>query len=89
MTVPIYKLHLTKTTGDECMRLSGLEQIDLRSNESSSGTMRVDSCLLSRYDVNAAQWHITTATYRVRLSKAADNLILKAETFLTVRYFGK
>jgi beta-glucosidase len=71
------------------MRLLGFERVKLRPNESRSITMRVDPRLLAYYDVNAALWHITTGTYQVGLGKAADNLVLKAETSLTGRYFGK
>jgi beta-glucosidase len=67
----------------------GLEQVDLRPDESRSIMMRVDPRLLAHYDVNAALWHITTGTYQVGLGKAADNLVLKAETSLTGRYFGE
>ena len=71
------------------MRLLGFERVKLRPNESRSITMRVDHRLLAYYDVNAALWHITTGTYQVGLGKADDNLVLKAETSLTGRYFGK
>ena len=71
------------------MRLLGFERVKLRPNESRSITMRVDPRLLAYYDVNAALWNITTGTYQVGLGKAADNLVLKAETSLTGRYFGK
>jgi len=36
-----------------------------------------------------AQWHIATGIYEVGLGKAADNLVLVAETSVTGRFFGK
>jgi beta-glucosidase len=71
------------------MRLLGFERILLQPSESRNITMTADPRLLARYDEDSGQWQIVTGTYHIGLGKAADNLVLTAETSLTGSLFDK
>jgi beta-glucosidase len=75
-------------TGDR-MRLLGFERVELQSGESRSVTLTADPRLLARYDGDAGQWRIAEGTYRIALGKAADDVVLSADTQLTARLFGR
>jgi beta-glucosidase len=82
------QLYLTSAAGAERMRLLGFERVELGPGESRSVTVTADPRLLARYDADAGQWHVAAGAYRVRVGRAADDLVLTGETELEQRRFG-
>jgi beta-glucosidase len=82
------QLYLTSAAGDERTRLLGFERVELGAGESRSVTVTADPRLLARYDSDAGQWHVAAGIYRVTVGRAADDLVLAAETDLAERRFG-
>jgi beta-glucosidase len=82
------QLYLTEAAGDQLMRLLAFERVELAPRASQSVTVTADPRLLARYDGDAGEWHIAEGTYRVAPGRAADDLVLSAETQLAERRFG-
>jgi beta-glucosidase len=87
--VDVPQLYLIQAAGEKRMRLLGFERVELQPGESRSVMMTADPRLLAHYDEDAGHWYITAGIYRVALGRAADNLVLMAETSLTESLFGK
>jgi beta-glucosidase len=83
------QLYLTEAAGDDRMRLLAFERVELATGASRSVTVTADPRLLARYDGDAGEWHIAEGTYRVALGRAADDVVLSAETRLAERRFGR
>ncbi len=71
------------------MRLLGFERVKLEPGESKVVTVTADPRLVARFDGDAGQWRITRGTYKVALGRAADALVLTAETTMQLRLFGR
>jgi beta-glucosidase len=82
------QLYLTEAAGEPRMRLLDFQRVELLAGESRQVTVTADPRLLARFDSDAGQWRITDGNYRIALGKAADDLVLTAETALVGRLFG-
>jgi len=82
------QVYLTGAPDGPRMRLLGFERVELEPGESRTVTVTADPRLLARFDGPAARWHITQGSHQIAVGKAADNLVLTAETTLTERLFG-
>lgn len=85
----VAQLYLTEAAGERRMRLLGFERIDLAPGQSAQVRIRAEPRLLARYDGESGQWHIAGGTYRVAVGRAADHLVLEAETLMTEQRFGR
>jgi beta-glucosidase len=85
----VAQLYLTGAAGERRMRLLGFVRVDLAPGQSRRVTIGAEGRLLARYDGAAGQWHIAEGTYRVAVGRAADDLVLAAETTLTELMFGR
>ena len=45
-------------------------------------TLTVDPRLLARFDGDTGRWHLAAGTYQIALTKAADSIVLTAQTTL-------
>src|SRR5262249_20286761 len=72
------QLYLTAAAGEQCMRLLGFERVELGPGESRTVTMTADRRLVARFDGRAASWHIAGGTYRVALSRSANDVVANA-----------
>jgi beta-glucosidase len=82
------QIYLTEAAGEARMRLLGFEWVDLQPGESLRVSVTADPRLLARFVGDAGQWHIAAGTYRIALGKAADEVVLTADTSMPERFFG-
>jgi beta-glucosidase len=68
------------------MRLLAFERVELKRGDSRTVTLTAEPRLLARHD---AAWHIAPGRRRVAVGRAADDLVLTAETELAERRFGR
>jgi beta-glucosidase len=83
------QVYLTEAAGDRRMRLLGFERVELEPGESKRVELIADPRLLARFDGDRGQWRIEDGTYKVSLSRNADESVETAATTLTGRYFGR
>jgi beta-glucosidase len=83
------QVYLTSAAGEHRMRLLAFEAVELGPGESRRVELTADPRLLARYDGAAGRWRIAAGTYRIALGRAADALVLFAETTLSERLFGR
>jgi beta-glucosidase len=83
------QVYLTGVGETRRMRLLGFERVELEPGESKEVTVTADPRLLARFDGKAGQWRITGGSYKVALGKAADTLVLTAQTEMPPRLFGR
>jgi beta-glucosidase len=70
------------------MRLLGFERVELQAGEARKVTLTADPRLLARFDAAAGRWHIADGTYRVALSRSADDHQHEATVAVAGRTFG-
>jgi beta-glucosidase len=83
------QLYLVAAPDGGRMRLLGFERVQLEPGESRAVALVADPRLLGRYHAGTGRWRIDGGSYRVALGKAADVLVLEAETTLAARSFGR
>jgi beta-glucosidase len=66
-----------------------IERVELKPGESRRVTLQVDPRLLARFDGKANQWRITGGRHGIAVGKSAADPVLKAETTLNGRLFGR
>jgi len=82
------QLYLIGAPGEARMRLLGFERVDLQPGEARKVTLTADPRLLARFDAAAGRWHIADGTYRVGLSRSADDHQHEATVAVAGRTFG-
>ncbi|MBW4618177.1 MAG: glycoside hydrolase family 3 C-terminal domain-containing protein [Cyanosarcina radialis HA8281-LM2] len=83
------QVYLVDAPGEKRMRLLGFDRVELKPGESRRVELTADPRLLARFDGAKGQWRIDEGTYRVSLSRAADDPVETVETQLAGRYFGR
>ena len=83
------QLYLTDAAGERRMRLLGFDRVELQPGESKRVTLQVDPRLLARFDGTANQWRMSAGRHGIAVGKSADDLVLKADTTLNGRLFGR
>jgi len=76
------RLLLTDAPGGRCKRELGIERIELEPGTSRMVILTVDPRLLARFDGDTGRWHLAAGTYQIALAKAADSIVLTAQTTL-------
>jgi hypothetical protein len=76
------QLLLTDAPGGRCKRELGIERIELEPGTSRTVTLTVNPRLLARFDDDTGRWHLAAGTYQIALAKAADSIVLTAQTTL-------
>jgi beta-glucosidase len=83
------RTRVTDAAGDQRMRLLRFEGVELQLRQTRDVTMTADPLLLAGYDGEAGQRRIIEGIHPIALAKAADDLVLSAETRLAARSFGR
>jgi beta-glucosidase len=83
------QLYLTRAADGERMRLLGFERVELEPGGSREVSLTADRRLLGRFDGEAGQWRVDEGGYQVAVGKAADDLVLTAETEVEAGLFGR
>jgi len=76
------QLFLTGAPDGRCMRQLGVERVELEPGTSRTVTLTVDPRRLARFDDDTGQWQLAAGTYQIALARAADSVVLTAQTAL-------
>jgi beta-glucosidase len=71
------------------MRLLGFERVELAPGASRTVTISADPRLLARFDGGVNQWRIADGVHAVAIGKSASDMVLRGNTHLTGRHFGR
>lgn len=83
------QVYLIDAPGERRMRLLGFERVELAPGASRTVTITADPRLLARFDAGVNQWRIADGVHTVAIGKSAGDLVLRGNTNLTGRHFGR